>query len=172
MHSLIRHGANKFVKGHLPLVWYDCACSLHRFARKPFRASRTHISKVISHIPVCVDSFHFRKGHKGCRPGGSNPLPAVWPAWSGRGLDFTPPCCTAKIFSGAFLGPKILFKKFGFLFLGFAVSILKCFALIFWAEQSYMLHVQLGILTIVQGLGQRSVVKLTAAPKVAAFVRR
>ena len=68
-----------FLNQHSPLVWYDCACTLYRFMRSPKRRARTSMAKALSQLSLSIDKFHFRKGHAGCKPGGSRELPAVWP---------------------------------------------------------------------------------------------
>ena len=63
----------------MPLVWYDCACTLHRFVRNKIRCKKTRMARLLSRMNYVVDKFHFRKGHKGCAAGGINELAAVWP---------------------------------------------------------------------------------------------
>eukprot|EP00973_Karenia_brevis_P015235 2083177-Karenia_brevis.AAC.1 len=35
---------------------------------------------MLARVDICVDVWHYRKGHKGCKSGGSRPLPAVNPS--------------------------------------------------------------------------------------------
>ena len=66
-------------KRHMPLVWYDCACTLKRFMTAKKRRSLSKVAKTLSKLPLVIDKFHFKKGHAGCKPCGSRPLPSVWP---------------------------------------------------------------------------------------------
>ena len=70
----------EFLGRRAPLVWYDCACTLHRFMRARKRRQRTAMAKVLAQLPLVVDKFHFRKGHRGCTKGGTCELPDVWPS--------------------------------------------------------------------------------------------
>ena len=38
------------------------------------------LAGAIAHIPMAIDKWHYRKGHKGCKPGGRRPVPEVDPA--------------------------------------------------------------------------------------------
>ena len=69
----------QLMQEHFPLVWYDCACTLKKFMRAKKRKDRTKMSRAMSKMKLSIDAFHFRKGHKGCKPGGSCPMPEVWP---------------------------------------------------------------------------------------------
>ncbi|CAJ1389805.1 unnamed protein product [Effrenium voratum] len=69
-----------FLRRCFSLVWYDCACTLKRFIRGKARARLNKVSRTLSKLRLVVDKFHFRKGHAGCRPGGTHPLKAVWPS--------------------------------------------------------------------------------------------
>eukprot|EP00974_Lingulodinium_polyedra_P112635 10898017-Lingulodinium_polyedra.AAC.1 len=40
------------------------------------------MARALSQLNLSIDKFHFRKGHAGCKRGGSRELPAVWPSAS------------------------------------------------------------------------------------------
>ena len=69
-----------FVSSHIALLWYDCACTFLRFVQKPERMLLSPIAGAMAHIPMAIDKWHYRKGHKGCKPGGKRPVPEVAPA--------------------------------------------------------------------------------------------
>jgi len=69
----------QFLHEHLPLVWYDCACTLKKFITAKKGRNRNKITRTLSKLRLAIDKFHFRKGHSGCRPNGTSPLPSVWP---------------------------------------------------------------------------------------------
>ena len=79
----LRHQSQKkrlaFLRQHMPLVWYDCACTLKRFITAKRRKHRNKAARTLSKLRLAIDKFHFRKGHSGCRPDGTSPLPCVWP---------------------------------------------------------------------------------------------
>ena len=68
-----------FVQNHLPHVFYDCACTLHRFIHADHRKNRCKMSKILACVRLSIDRFHFNKGHRGCKKDGRHPLPEVWP---------------------------------------------------------------------------------------------
>ena len=70
----------EFVSSHIALLWYDCACTFLRFVNKPERMSMSPLAGAMAHIPMSIDKWHYRKGHKGCKPGGRRPVPEVDPA--------------------------------------------------------------------------------------------
>ena len=51
-----------------------------RFVNKPERMSLPPLAGAMAHIPMAIDKWHYRKGHKGCKPGGKRPVPEVAPA--------------------------------------------------------------------------------------------
>ena len=71
----------RFLRRNMPLVWYDCACTLSRFLRAKKRRCRTNVSRSRSfkRLKLTIDKFHFRKGHSGCKKRGNRPLKRVWP---------------------------------------------------------------------------------------------
>ena len=77
--ALSRKKRLQFLRANLPLVWYDCACTLKKFITAKKRRNRNKIARTLSKLRLAIDKFHFRKGHTGCRPNGTSPLPAVWP---------------------------------------------------------------------------------------------
>eukprot|EP00438_Fugacium_kawagutii_P034998 Skav222689 [mRNA] locus=scaffold5100:4446:6524:- [translate_table: standard] len=69
----------RFMRNHMPLVSYDCACTLKRFLTQKKRKNRNKVTRTLAKLKLVIDKFHFRKGHSGCRPNGTSPLPSVWP---------------------------------------------------------------------------------------------
>eukprot|EP00438_Fugacium_kawagutii_P031201 Skav220796 [mRNA] locus=scaffold150:236840:244810:+ [translate_table: standard] len=63
----------------MPLVWYDCACTLKRFMLSKKRKRMTKVARTLSQLRLVIDKFHFRKGHTGCKPNGTRPYPKTWP---------------------------------------------------------------------------------------------
>ena len=76
--KLTRKKRVAFVRQKMPLVWYDCACTLKRFMTAK-RKKKSKLARAMAKLHLVIDKFHFRKGHSGCRENGSSPLPAVWP---------------------------------------------------------------------------------------------
>ena len=74
-----RHERVQFLRKHLPLVWYDCACTLKKFIAAKKHRNRNKMTRTLSKLRLAIDKFHFRKGHSGCRPNGTSPLPCLWP---------------------------------------------------------------------------------------------
>ena len=70
----------EFVSSHIALLWYDCACTVLRVVINPDRISLSPLAGAIAHMPMAIDEWHYRKGHKGCTPGGRRPVPEVDPA--------------------------------------------------------------------------------------------
>ena len=42
--------------------------------------SLSPLAGAIAHMPMAIGKWHYRKGHKGCKPGGRRPVPEVDPA--------------------------------------------------------------------------------------------
>ena len=51
-----------------------------RCVSSPGRMSLPPLAGAMAHIPMAIDKWHYRKGHKGCKPGGKRPVPEVAPA--------------------------------------------------------------------------------------------
>ena len=79
LRELSKKKRRQFARACLPLVVYDCGCGLRRFLRAKKRRNPAAVAQGLAALKICVDRFHFKKGRSGCRPGGSCPLPAVWP---------------------------------------------------------------------------------------------
>ena len=77
--SMSQEGRDLFLLQWLPLVIYDNGCSLLRYMRHERRCSINDMTRLLAKVKVCVDTFHFKNSHKGCKPDGSKPLRAVWP---------------------------------------------------------------------------------------------
>ncbi|CAL1141553.1 unnamed protein product, partial [Cladocopium goreaui] len=63
----------------MPLVFYDCACTLQRFMASKKRRRMSKVARTLSRLRLVIDKFHFRKGHSGCKPDGTRPFPKTWP---------------------------------------------------------------------------------------------
>eukprot|EP00435_Cladocopium_sp_Y103_P037803 s989_g10.t1 len=63
----------------MPLVFYDCACTLKRFMASKKRRRMSKVARTLSRLRLVIDKFHFRKGHSGCKPDGTRPFPKTWP---------------------------------------------------------------------------------------------
>jgi len=74
-----RKQRKQFLRTHMPLVWYDCACILSRFVRAKKRCRHSNVARTLRSLKLVIDKFHFRKGHNGCKKGGRRPLKRVWP---------------------------------------------------------------------------------------------
>ena len=79
LQTLSKKARRKFLHQSMPLVWYDCACTLSLFLRAKKRRCRSSVSRVFKKLRLTVDKFHFRKGNRGCKKIGSRPLKRVWP---------------------------------------------------------------------------------------------
>ena len=51
-----------------------------RFVDKPDRMLLSPLAGAMAHIPMAIDKWHYRTGHKGCKLGGKRPVPEVAPA--------------------------------------------------------------------------------------------
>ncbi|CAL1136057.1 unnamed protein product [Cladocopium goreaui] len=63
----------------MPLVFYDCACTLQRFMASKKRRRMSKVARTLSRLRLVIDKFHFRKGLSGCKPDGTRPFPKTWP---------------------------------------------------------------------------------------------
>lgn len=62
-----RKQRKQFLRTHMPLVWYDCACTLSRFVRAKKRCRHSKVARTLQSLKLVIDKFHFRKGHNGCK---------------------------------------------------------------------------------------------------------
>jgi hypothetical protein len=69
-------------------VFYDNACALLRYVRRPWRRRASSVAEAVAKLPLVVDRLHY-KNHTGCKPGGRDPLPEVDPEghWFMEGID-------------------------------------------------------------------------------------
>lgn len=76
-----------------------------RVVNKPDRTSLLPLAGAIAHIPMAIDKWHYRKGHKGCKPGGKRAVPEVDPANHAHKFPFLNDSACGQSF--AFIRPYV-----------------------------------------------------------------
>lgn len=71
--GLLRGAGRQFIG-----IFYDNGCGLYMYMTS-LRRLLTALARQLAQIRVVVDRLHYR-GHTGCKPGGSNPIPRVDPS--------------------------------------------------------------------------------------------